>query len=102
MYLTGGIGATGAGEAFGAAYELPNMSAYAETCASIANVYWNIRMFLLHGDAKYVDVMERVLYNGVLSGIAQDGKSSSIPIHLHLWVSTHAVHGLVVPVAFQT
>lgn len=79
MYLTGGIGATGAGEAFGAAYELPNMSAYAETCASIANVYWNIRMFLLHGDAKYIDVMERVLYNGVLSGIAQDGKKFFYP-----------------------
>jgi DUF1680 family protein len=73
IYLTGGIGATGAGEAFGAAYELPNMSAYAETCASIANVYWNNRMFLLHGDASYIDVMERVLYNGLLSGISQDG-----------------------------
>ncbi|TDH26606.1 glycoside hydrolase family 127 protein [Segetibacter sp. 3557_3] len=73
MYLTGGIGATGAGEAFGAAYQLPNMSAYAETCASIANVYWNSRMFLMHGDSKYIDVMERVLYNGLLSGISQDG-----------------------------
>jgi DUF1680 family protein len=73
MYLTGGIGATGAGEAFGAAYQLPNMSAYAETCASIANVYWNNRMFLLHGDARYIDVMERVLYNGMLSGVAQNG-----------------------------
>ncbi len=73
MYLTGGIGATGAGEAFGAAYHLPNMSAYAETCASIANVYWNNRMFLLHGDASYIDVMERVLYNGLLSGISQSG-----------------------------
>ncbi|MES2005871.1 MAG: beta-L-arabinofuranosidase domain-containing protein [Bacteroidota bacterium] len=73
MYLTGGIGATGAGEAFGAAYQLPNMSAYAETCASIANVYWNNRMFLLHGDASYIDVMERVLYNGLLSGISQSG-----------------------------
>ncbi|WP_439504293.1 glycoside hydrolase family 127 protein [Sediminibacterium sp.] len=79
MYLTGGIGATGAGEAFGAAYHLPNMSAYAETCASIANVYWNNRMFLLHGDAKYIDVMERVLYNGMLSGIAQDGKKFFYP-----------------------
>lgn len=79
MYLTGGIGATGAGEAFGAAYQLPNMSAYAETCASIANVYWNNRMFLLHGDAKYIDVMERVLYNGMLSGIAQDGKKFFYP-----------------------
>jgi len=73
IYLTGGIGATGAGEAFGAAYQLPNMSAYAETCASIANVYWNSRMFLMHGDAKYIDVMERILYNGLLSGISQDG-----------------------------
>ncbi len=79
MYLTGGIGATGAGEAFGAPYQLPNMSAYAETCASIANVYWNNRMFLLHGDAKYIDVMERVLYNGMLSGIAQDGKKFFYP-----------------------
>ena len=73
MYLTGGIGATGAGEAFGANYQLPNMSAYAETCASIANVYWNNRMFMMHGDAKYLDVMERILYNGLLSGISQDG-----------------------------
>lgn len=73
IYLTGGIGATGAGEAFGAAYHLPNMSAYAETCASIANVYWNSRMFLMHGHAKYIDVLEKVLYNGLLSGISQDG-----------------------------
>ncbi len=73
LYLTGGIGATGAGEAFGAAYQLPNMSAYAETCASIANVYWNNRMFLMQGDARYIDVMERVLYNGLLSGISQNG-----------------------------
>ncbi|MFT3946555.1 MAG: glycoside hydrolase family 127 protein [Agriterribacter sp.] len=73
IYLTGGIGATGAGEAFGKAYDLPNMSAYAETCASIANVYWNSRMFLLHGDAKYIDVMERTLYNGLLSGVSLSG-----------------------------
>lgn len=73
LYITGGIGATGNGEAFGADYDLPNMSAYAETCASIANVYWNSRMFLLHGDAKYVDVLERVLYNGVLSGVSISG-----------------------------
>ncbi len=73
LYITGGIGATGNGEAFGADYDLPNMSAYAETCASIANVYWNSRMFLLHGDAKYVDVLERVLYNGVLSGVSMGG-----------------------------
>lgn len=73
LYITGGIGATGNGEAFGAAYDLPNMSAYAETCAAIANVYWNSRMFLLHGDAKYIDVLERTLYNGLLSGISLSG-----------------------------
>lgn len=73
LYITGGIGATGSGEAFGDAYDLPNMSAYAETCAAIANVYWNQRMFLLHGDSKYIDVMERTLYNGLLSGVSLDG-----------------------------
>ncbi|MDZ7605502.1 MAG: glycoside hydrolase family 127 protein [Cyclobacteriaceae bacterium] len=73
MYITGGLGATGNGEAFGEAYDLPNMSAYAETCAAIANVYWNNRMFLLHGDAKYIDVLERTLYNGLLSGMSLDG-----------------------------
>lgn len=73
LYITGGIGATGAGEAFGKAYDLPNMSAYAETCAAIANVYWNSRMFLLHGDAKYIDVMEQTLYNGLLSGVSLSG-----------------------------
>ncbi|WP_227006195.1 glycoside hydrolase family 127 protein [Rufibacter latericius] len=79
LYITGGIGATGAGEAFGKAYELPNMSAYAETCASIANVYWNNRMFLLHGDAKYIDVLERTLYNGLLSGISLTGNRFFYP-----------------------
>lgn len=73
IYITGGIGATNNGEAFGAAWDLPNMSAYAETCASIANVYWNSRMFLLHGDAKYIDVLERILYNGLLSGVSLSG-----------------------------
>jgi DUF1680 family protein len=79
IYLTGGIGATGAGEAFGAAYQLPNMSAYAETCASIANVYWNSRMFMMHGDAKYIDVMERILYNGLLSGVSLSGNRFFYP-----------------------
>jgi len=73
LYITGGIGATGAGEAFGEAYQLPNMSAYAETCAAIGNVYWNERMFLLHGDSKYIDVLERTLYNGLLSGVSLSG-----------------------------
>lgn len=73
LYVTGGVGATGNGEAFGENYELPNMSAYCETCAAIGNVYWNHRMFLLRGEAKYIDVMERTLYNGLLSGVSLGG-----------------------------
>jgi DUF1680 family protein len=79
LYVTGGIGASGAGEAFGAAYELPNMTAYCETCAAIGNAFWNQRLFLLHGDAKYVDVLERTLYNGLISGVSLDGKSFFYP-----------------------
>ena len=79
FYITGGIGALHAGEAFGADYELPNLTAYNETCAAIANVYWNYRMFLLHGDAKYIDVLERSLYNNVISGIGLDGKTFFYP-----------------------
>ncbi len=75
LYITGGIGATGAGEAFGANYELPNLTAYNETCASVGNDFWNERLFLLHGDAKYVDVLERTLYNGLISGVSLDGRS---------------------------
>jgi len=75
LYITGGIGARGAGEAFGANYELPNLTAYNETCASVGNDFWNERLFLLHGDAKYIDVMERTLYNGLISGVSLDGKS---------------------------
>lgn len=75
MYITGGIGARHEGEAFGEAYELPNRTAYCETCAAIGLVLWAQRMNLLHGDAKYADVVERAIYNGVLSGIGMDGKS---------------------------
>ena len=75
LYVTGGIGAAGDGERFGNDYELPNATAYCETCASIGNVYWNHRMFLLHGDSKYVDVLEKSLYNSLLSGIGMDGKT---------------------------
>jgi uncharacterized protein len=74
-YVTGGIGAAGDGERFGNDYELPNATAYCETCASIGNVYWNHRMFLLHGESKYIDVLEKSLYNSLLSGIGMDGKS---------------------------
>ncbi len=73
MYITGGTGASGGNEGFGPPYDLPNMSAYCETCASIADVFWNYRMFLLHGDAKYFDVLERVLYNALLSGVSLSG-----------------------------
>ena len=79
MYITGGIGSTGAGEAFGANYELPNMTAYNETCASVGEDFWNQRLFLLHGDAKYVDVLERTLYNGLISGVSLDGKTFFYP-----------------------
>lgn len=79
LYVTGGIGATGRGEAFGINYELPNMTAYNETCAAIGNDYWNHRLFLLHADARYIDVMERTLYNGLLSGVSLDGKSFFYP-----------------------
>ena len=73
LYITGGIGATSNGEAFGKNYELPNMSAYCETCAAIGNVYVNYRLFLLHGESKYYDVLERTLYNGLISGVSLDG-----------------------------
>lgn len=72
-YITGGVGATGSGEAFGENYQLPNGTAYCETCAAIAQVYLNYRLFLLHGESKYFDILERTLYNGVLSGISIDG-----------------------------
>lgn len=75
LYVQGGIGASGEGERFGGNYELPNLTAYNETCAAIANVYWNQRMFQLHGDSKYIDVLERSLYNGLISGVGLDGKS---------------------------
>jgi len=79
LYLTGGIGARHDGEAFGANYELPNATAYNETCAAIANALWNQRMFLLHGETRYADVLERILYNGFLSGVSLTGDSFFYP-----------------------
>ena len=72
-YITGGIGAKIEGESFGGNYELPNKTAYNETCAAIANMFWSHRMFLLRGESKYIDVLERALYNGFLSGVSIEG-----------------------------
>lgn len=96
LYLTGGVGARHAGEAFGEDYELPNASAYAETCAAIGNAMWNHRMALLHQDAKYIDVLERVIYNGFLSGVSLSGDRFFYPnplasggrYHRSEWFST--------------
>ncbi|MEJ7737164.1 MAG: beta-L-arabinofuranosidase domain-containing protein [Chitinophagaceae bacterium] len=74
MYITGGIGSKHDGESFGANYELPNLTAYSETCASIGDVYWNHRLNNLTADAKYFDVIERTLYNSLIAGLSLDGK----------------------------
>lgn len=79
LYITGGIGASRSGEAFGHNYELPNAEAYCETCAAIGNVYWNYRLFLLHGEARYFDVLERTLYNGLIAGVSLDGGTFFYP-----------------------
>lgn len=73
QYITGGLGAKEHGEAFGQPYELPNDVAYAETCAAVASMLWNHRLFLLTGEGKYMDVFERVLYNGFLAGVSLEG-----------------------------
>jgi DUF1680 family protein len=73
LYITGGIGATGEYEAFGGDYDLPNARAYAETCAAVGNAFWNQRMFKLHGEARYVDVLERIIFNGILPGVSLTG-----------------------------
>lgn len=74
LYITGAIGATAEGEAFGPAYDLPNLTAYCETCAAIGMVFWNHRLFLADPDARYIDVLERTLYNGLLSGVSLNGR----------------------------
>jgi DUF1680 family protein len=84
--LTGGIGAKANGEAFDEAYILPNfydrgneLGVYNETCASIGNIFWNYRLFRIHGNAKYFDVLERTLYNGLLSGMSFEGDKFFYP-----------------------
>ncbi len=78
-YISGGIGAEGGHEGFGSDYDLPNETAYCETCAGIANILWNYRMFLLTGDGKYYDILEKTLYNNVLSGISLEGDKFFYP-----------------------
>jgi DUF1680 family protein len=73
MYITGGIGASGGNEGFAEPYNLPNMTAYCETCASIGNIFFNHRLFSMHGEGKYFDILEKTLYNGALSGVNLDG-----------------------------
>jgi DUF1680 family protein len=73
MYVTGGVGARSDGEAFGDPYELPNARAYGESCAAIGNMMWNWRMLAATGEAKFADVIERALYNGINSGMSLDG-----------------------------
>lgn len=82
IYITGGIGATGGNEGFAEPYVLPNRTAYCETCASIANVFWNYRMFLHKGEVKYMDVLERTLYNALLSGLSLSGDRFFYPNRL--------------------
>jgi DUF1680 family protein len=79
IYLTGGIGSRADGEAYGDRFELPNLTAYNETCAAIANIFWNYRMFLLHGESRYYDVLEQTLYNGMISGVSLDGTTFFYP-----------------------
>lgn len=78
LYLTGGIGG-GSGEGFSGEYDLPNMRAYNETCSSIANILWQQRMFQLEGDGKYIDILERCLFNSFLSGVSLEGDTFFYP-----------------------
>lgn len=73
MYITGGIGSSASNEGFTEDYDLPNKEAYCETCASVGMVLWNMRMNQFTGDAKYIDVLERAMYNGALAGISLTG-----------------------------
>ena len=79
LYINGGIGATNEGEAFGEAYHLPNVTAYNETCAAIGNAFWNHRMFLATGDSKYIDILERSMYNNIMDGVSLNGKRFFYP-----------------------
>ncbi len=94
IYLTGGIGAEPQHEGFGPDYELPNATAYTETCAAIALMLWNHRMFLRSGDVKYMDVFERTLYNGFLAGVSLEGNTFFYPNPLEVDGITRFNHGV--------
>ena len=79
MYVTGGIGARHEGESFGENYELPNLTAYSETCAAIGSIYWNHRLSLMSGDVKYFDIIERTIYNAMIAGVSLEGTEFFYP-----------------------
>ncbi|MEK6754524.1 MAG: beta-L-arabinofuranosidase domain-containing protein, partial [Bacteroidota bacterium] len=87
LYITGGLGASGGNEGFSSGYSLPNLTAYCETCAAIANALWNYRMFLWHGDGKYIDIIERAIYNNFLSGVGMSGDRFFYPNRLEVFGS---------------
>ncbi len=93
LYLIGSVGQHGAGEGYAGAYKLTNLKAYNETCAAIALAMWNHRMFLLHGDSKYVDVLERIVYNGFLSGVSLSGDQFFYPNPLECDMKFKFNHG---------
>jgi len=101
-YVTGSIGSIRFHEQFGAPYELPNLSGWSETCASYGNFVWNHRMFLQQRDARYVDLMERVLYNGFLDGVSLEGDASSTRTRSAPTATTNASHGSIRPAARPT
>jgi uncharacterized protein len=93
LYLIGSVGQHGAGEGYAGAYKLTNLKAYNETCAAIALAMWNHRMFLLHGDSKYVDILERIIYNGFLSGVSLSGNQFFYPNPLECDMKFKFNHG---------
>ncbi len=95
MYITGGLGSTHKGEAFTVAYDLPNETAYAETCAAISLAFFAQRMFILTGDSKYADAIERVMYNGIISGLSLDGISFFYVNPLEINLINHTRHACV-------
>lgn len=93
LYLIGSVGQHGAGEGYAGAYTLTNLKAYNETCAAIALALWNHRMFLLHGDARYADVLERIVYNGFLAGVSLSGDRFFYPNPLECDMKFRFNHG---------